>query len=59
MKITQEKLKEIIASHGKWLRDEEGGACLGLTNTGALTIFLPRNGFLMVGILFVIRVVKI
>ena len=25
MKITQEKLKEIIASHGKWLRDEEGG----------------------------------
>lgn len=25
MKITQEKLKEIIASHGKWLRDEGGG----------------------------------
>ena len=25
MKITQEKLNEIIASHGKWLRDEEGG----------------------------------
>ena len=25
MKITQEKLKEIIASHGKWLRRENGG----------------------------------
>lgn len=25
MEITQEKLKEIIASHGKWLRNEEGG----------------------------------
>ena len=25
MKITQERLDEIIASHGKWLRDEEGG----------------------------------
>ena len=25
MKITQEKLNSIIASHGKWMRDEEGG----------------------------------
>jgi hypothetical protein len=25
MRITQEKLKEIIASHGKWLRYENGG----------------------------------
>ena len=25
MKITQEKLNEIIKSHGKWLRNEEGG----------------------------------
>ena len=25
MKITQEKLNEIIKSHCKWLRDEEGG----------------------------------
>lgn len=25
MKITQEELKKIIASHGKWLRDEESG----------------------------------
>ena len=25
MEITQEKLKEIIVSHGKWLRDEDGG----------------------------------
>ena len=25
MKITQERLNEIIASHGKWLRGEEGG----------------------------------
>ena len=25
MKITQEKLNEIIESHGKWLRDEDGG----------------------------------
>ena len=25
MRITQEKLKEILASHGKWLRGEEGG----------------------------------
>lgn len=25
MKITQEELKKIIASHSKWLRNEEGG----------------------------------
>lgn len=25
MKFTQEKLNEIIESHGKWLRNEEGG----------------------------------
>ena len=25
MKITQERLNEIIASHGKWLRNEKGG----------------------------------
>ena len=25
MKITQKKLNEIIESHGKWLRNEEGG----------------------------------
>ena len=25
MKITQEQLNEIVASHGKWLRNEEGG----------------------------------
>ena len=25
MKITQEELNEIIESHGKWLRNEEGG----------------------------------
>lgn len=25
MKLSQEKLNEIIASHDKWLRDEEGG----------------------------------
>ena len=25
MNISKEKLNEIIASHGKWLRDEEGG----------------------------------
>lgn len=25
MKISTENLKEIIESHGKWLRDEEGG----------------------------------
>lgn len=25
MKITQEELKKIITSHGKWLRDEESG----------------------------------
>ena len=25
MKITQEKLNEIIESHGKWLRNEQGG----------------------------------
>ena len=25
MKITQEKLNEIIASHGKWLKNEDGG----------------------------------
>lgn len=25
MKLTQEQLDKIIESHGKWLRDEEGG----------------------------------
>lgn len=25
MELSKEKLKEIIESHGKWLRDEEGG----------------------------------
>lgn len=32
MKITQEKLKEIIASHGKWLRRENGGERADLRN---------------------------
>ena len=32
MKITQEKLKEIIASHGKWLRCENGGERADLSN---------------------------
>ena len=32
MKITQERLDEIIASHGKWLRDEEGGERANLSN---------------------------
>ena len=41
MKITREKLNEIIESHGKWLRNEEGGekadlggAYLGGANLG-------------------------
>lgn len=25
MKITQEKLNQVITSHGKWLRREDGG----------------------------------
>lgn len=32
MKITQEKLKEIIASHSKWLRGENGGKKADLSN---------------------------
>lgn len=32
MKITQEKLNEIIASHGKWLRCENGGERADLSN---------------------------
>ena len=32
MKITQEKLKEIIASHGKWLRCENDGEIADLRN---------------------------
>lgn len=32
MRITQEKLKEIIASHGKWLRCENGGERTDLRN---------------------------
>ena len=32
MKITQEKLKEIIASHGKWLRCENDGEIADLSN---------------------------
>lgn len=32
MRITQEKLKEILASHGKWLRCENGGERTDLRN---------------------------
>ena len=32
MKITQERLDEIIASHGKWLRCENGGERADLSN---------------------------
>lgn len=32
MKLSKEKLKEIIESHGKWLRDEEGGRIADLRN---------------------------
>lgn len=32
MRITQEKLKEILASHGKWLRGENGGEKADLSN---------------------------
>lgn len=32
MRITQEKLKEIIASHGKWLKGENGGKSADLSN---------------------------
>ena len=32
MRITQEKLKEILASHGKWLRWENGGERADLRN---------------------------
>ena len=32
MQITQEELNEIIASHGKWLRSEEGGKRADLSN---------------------------
>lgn len=32
MRITQEKLKEILASHGKWLRCENGGERADLSN---------------------------
>lgn len=32
MRITQEKLKEIIASHGKWLKGENGGKSADLRN---------------------------
>lgn len=32
MKITQEKLKEILASHNKWLRNEYGGEKADLSN---------------------------
>ena len=31
MRITREKLKEILASHGKWLRCENGGERAGLS----------------------------
>ena len=31
MKLTKKELNEIIASHGKWLRDEEGGEMANLS----------------------------
>jgi hypothetical protein len=30
MDITQEKLNEMVRNHGKWVRNEEGGAILTL-----------------------------
>ena len=36
MKITQERLNEIIASHGKWLRDEDGGERANLSGANLI-----------------------
>ena len=30
--MTQERLKEILESHSKWLNDEDGGVCANLSN---------------------------
>ena len=40
MKITQEKLNEIVASHGKWLRNEEGGKRADLSNADLRNAYL-------------------
>ena len=42
MKISTEKLKEIIESHGKWLRDEEGGQCANLRGANLRGTYLRR-----------------
>lgn len=43
MKITQEKLKEIIASHSKWLRDENDGEKADLSNADLSCINLNHT----------------
>ena len=43
MKITQEKLKEIIASHGKWLRCENDGEIANLRNANLSGADLSRT----------------
>ena len=43
MKITQEKLKEIIASHGKWLRRENDGEIANLRNANLSGADLSRT----------------
>lgn len=43
MRITQEKLKEILASHGKWLRGENGGEKADLSNADLSCINLNHT----------------
>lgn len=44
MKITQEKLNEIIVSHGKWLRCENGGERANLCNADLRGAYLRGAG---------------
>lgn len=43
MRITQEKLKEILASHSKWLRGENGGEKADLSNADLSCINLNHT----------------
>ena len=49
MKLSTEKLQEIIESHGKWLRNEDGGQGANLRGANLQGAYLPNGMYQIVG----------
>lgn len=49
MKIGTKKLQEIIESHGKWLKFEDGGKCADLRGADLQCSYLPNGIYQIVG----------